>query len=152
MPNTIALRARRSLLTAFAVGSLLLAAGCTAHVSPAPYGYTTVTGATVPVDIYSRPYVYYDGRPTYWVDGRWYYTAPGGGWNYYRQVPPALDRQRPYVQQAPPAYRQAPPAYRTYPSPYGGPRSAPPVQSPGYAPRSAPPAVPVQPPPAVRVR
>ena len=38
---------------------------------------------------------------------------------YYRQEPPELYRQRPYVQQAPPAYR------RSYPAPYPPPYSAP---------------------------
>ncbi len=99
---------------------------CTARVQPA-----TVTAETVeyeyvapPPDIESRPYVVYEGAPTYYVEGRWYRRTPRG-WGYYRSEPAPLVRQRPYVQQAPPAYRrgpqQAPPAYRR------GPQEAPPA-------------------------
>jgi len=99
-------------------GTLVSLAGC--YVEPEPaYGYTTLTSAPAPVDAYSYPYVYYEGRPTYWVQGRWYYTTPGAGWQYYRVPPPALERQRPYIQQAPPAYRQTP-----YSTPYTTPPPA----------------------------
>ncbi|WP_394848423.1 hypothetical protein LZC95_13295 [Pendulispora brunnea] len=93
---------------------------CTVHTTPEP-AYTTVYGA----EVYSQPYVVYEGRPHYYVHDHWVYSTPRG-WMTYRNPPPALERQRPYVQQAPPAYRQpvAPPAYRQPAYPAGRPPRA----------------------------
>jgi hypothetical protein len=59
--------------------------------------------ASAPVGVETYPYVYYEGRPVYWVDGHWYHRR-GPQWGYYREAPPALERQRAYVQRAPSAY------------------------------------------------
>ena len=45
------------------------------------------------VEIESYPTVVYAGRPTYWVDGRWYYRGPRG-WAYYRSEPRGLVTHR----------------------------------------------------------
>lgn len=102
-----------------AFGSIfgLAAPGCIATVQPDPV-YAEAT--YVPPRIETYPSVVYEGRPVYYVDGYWY-VHEGPGWMYYRQEPPELYRQRPYVQQAPPAYH-AP----THPAPA---QPAPPVQA-----------------------
>ena len=62
----------------------------------------------------------YDNR--YWYRDR-------GRWVYYRNPPPPLVRQRPYVQQAPPSYGPSTgtPRYESPPSNYVPPQSAPPA-------------------------
>ena len=100
------------------LGALALLPACAATVEPEPPvygGYATVYTTSVPEDIYARPYVYYAGRPAYYVQGRWYTESPRG-WVYYRSAPPELERHRPYVQQAPPAPRTAPYAYPPEPA------------------------------------
>jgi hypothetical protein len=93
---------------------VLVLGGC--HVRTAePVGYVEVTSA--PADIYTYPSVVYQGRPTYWVQGRWVYRDPGGRWMHYRREPPELYRQRPHLQQAPPAYPQQAPPPSHYPPP-----------------------------------
>jgi hypothetical protein len=81
-----------------AVLALSLSA-CFARARPA----AVYVEASAPVAVETQPYVYYEGRPVYWVDGRWYYRH-GPRWGYYREAPPALERHRGYVQQAPSAY------------------------------------------------
>ncbi len=89
----------------------------------------------MPADIYSYPSTTYEGRPVYLYRDRWYYQD-GGRWTHYQNPPPALVRQRPYVQQAPPA-RQ-----------YGAPGAGAPVYSNPPSTGAAPPA---SAPPATRV-
>jgi hypothetical protein len=121
-----------------AFGTVMTAAvalgGCAVHSRPA-VGYVEVSSAPLDVSVY--PHTYYDGRDVYFVRDRWMYND-GGRWAYYVNEPPALYRQRRYVQQAPPAYsypRAAPPAYGG--PGYGGayrtpaqPRVAPPASAP----------------------
>jgi hypothetical protein len=76
--------------------------GCTAEVEPAPAAYPTEDVDVVPSEVESAPYVMYEGRPVHYYQGRWYFRNRNS-WSYYRNEPPALYRQRPYVQQAPPA-------------------------------------------------
>jgi hypothetical protein len=45
------------------------------------------------VEIETYPMVMYAGRPSYWVDGRWYYRGPRG-WAYYRNEPRGIVTQR----------------------------------------------------------
>jgi hypothetical protein len=45
------------------------------------------------VEIETYPMVMYAGRPSYWVDGRWYYRGPRG-WAYYRSEPRGLVTHR----------------------------------------------------------
>lgn len=75
--------------------------GCVAHVPPP----VAVEYAPVPTYIEAQPYVFYDGYPTYYWEGRWYRHSPQG-WGYFRVEPYELRRHRPYVQQAPPAFRR----------------------------------------------
>ena len=51
---------------------------------------------TVPPNIEAYPHYAYDGGDAYYVEGRWYRRGPRG-WGYYRQEPPQLARQRPFV-------------------------------------------------------
>jgi hypothetical protein len=67
-----------------------------------------------PVNIETYPHYAYDGGYAYYVDGRWYHQGPRG-WGYYRQEPPALQRQRGYVQQAAAAPRDRPSAQQAAP-------------------------------------
>ena len=122
--------------------------GCTAttYAEPEP-AYVELTAA--PVNIEPYPSTYYEGRTVYLVNNRWMYRDRGG-WAYYRNEPPALYRQRTYVQQAPPAYRRGYPAPNAYPR-QGYPQTYPQRQyeqrAPGLngaPPSSAPPAVRVQ--------
>ena len=75
--------------------------GCVATVQPDPV-YAEADYA--PANVETAPTVIYEGQPTYYVNDRWY-VRRGPRWVYYRQPPPRLARQRPYVQAAPPAYR-----------------------------------------------
>lgn len=103
-------------------------AGCHAHTEPA-----YVEARVAPVGVYHYPWVYYEGRPVYLIDGRWYFHD-GRRWRYYRQEPRVLYRERLYIEAAPraPARRRydAAPLYREPPVR----QSAPPAR------RSAPPA------------
>ena len=63
-----------------ALGLLALGStGCTATVVSRPmvYGYVVADAGPVPANIDTYPYVYYRGRPAYWVDGYWYYRSSG---------------------------------------------------------------------------
>ena len=104
-------KGKSALSVALLAGCGLLAA-CSVRTRPEPVGYAEIT--SVPVDIESRPYVIYEGRPTYHVDDRWVYRDRGR-WVYYRTEPRELYRQREYIQQAPRAPRYTTPAPRTPP-------------------------------------
>jgi hypothetical protein len=138
------MRARSSgiVVVAGAVAAIALG-GCraTTYGEAEPVGYVELTAA--PVDVTLYPHTYYDGRDVYWVNDRWMYRDRGR-WLYYRNEPPALYRQRPYVQQAPPAYPRSYPYPQSYPQSY--PRPAPgPYRVPAQpVPDTAPPATRVQ--------
>lgn len=108
---------RRAAATCWIVG--FVTSGCVATVQPDPV-YAEAT--YIPPRIETYPYVVYEGRPVYYVEGYWY-VRRGPGWSYYRQEPPYLHRQRTYVQQAPraPEHHYAPPPEHHH--------SSPPVQS-----------------------
>jgi hypothetical protein len=89
----------RALAISFTSMTLL---GCYATWGPDPVYVTSGSIGYVPYDYYNYPYVYYGGHPTYWINNHWYWHD-SGVWHYYPTEPPALYRQRPYVQQAPPA-------------------------------------------------
>ncbi len=99
------------LVGAVSASSPMAIGGCTVRAQGEPVGYAEVNSA--PVDIETRHRATYEGRPVYFYRDHWYYRD-GSRWNYYRQEPPALYRQRPYVQEAPPARRhyrvESPPA------------------------------------------
>jgi hypothetical protein len=54
---------------------------------------------TAPAHVETYPQTVYEGRPVYYVDGRWYYQN-GPRWAYYREEPRPLIEYR-----ATPAYR-----------------------------------------------
>jgi hypothetical protein len=84
--------------------------GCVAEVDPEP-AYATVEVDAVPPTIVQSPAVVYEGRPVYYYGDRWYFRR-GEHWAYYGREPPALYRQRAYVQSAPMTQTySAPPAY-----------------------------------------
>jgi hypothetical protein len=96
-----------------ALAALAILPACMAEVETRPpvvQGYATYYATTLPSDIYSQPYVVYNGHPTYWAEGHWYFETPRG-WVTFREEPPYLYRQRTFVQQAPPAPRTSPYAY-----------------------------------------
>jgi hypothetical protein len=99
--------------------ALLATSACYAHVTTAP-AYDapppTVVVAPAPFEVEAHPYVYYEGGPVYWVDGRWY-RRYGNGWVYYRAEPPYLAQRRPGTITAPPAYRRDPTPGRPLPPP-----------------------------------
>ena len=98
-----------ALALAFALG--LGVSGCYAHVTTHP-AYDapppTVVVTPAPFEVEAHPYVFYEGGPVYWVDGRWY-RRWGNGWVYYRSEPPYLAQRRPGTITAPPAYPRNPP-------------------------------------------
>jgi hypothetical protein len=95
---------------AFVVGCVSLG-GCSVHAQPEPVvGYSEVTSA----EVESRPYLIYEGHPTYYVNERWVYRDRDR-WVYYRDEPPELYRQRQYVQQPPRAPRYTPQPRTTRP-------------------------------------
>ncbi len=85
--------------------ALLVATSCYVEARPA-YGPADVIVTPAPVHVETYPYVFYDGGPVYWVEGRWY-RRHGNGWVYYRNEPPFLSQRRP-VTVAPPAYGPVP--------------------------------------------
>jgi hypothetical protein len=113
-----------------------LTAGCYVSAEPTPvYATTEVTAA--PANIETSPTTVYEGRTVYLYNDHWYYRD-GARWSYYQTEPPALNRQRHYVQSAPPAQRGFEPGYVP-------PReAAPPAQHYENRPGEAPPAVRVQ--------
>ena len=94
-----------SLASRLGSAALVLAAmaavGCTATVYPDP-GDGVVYTDEAPPNIEVYPHVAYGDGYAYYVQGRWY-RRTARGWGYYRNPPPELVRQRPYVQEAPPA-------------------------------------------------
>jgi hypothetical protein len=38
--------------------------------------------------------VYYNGYPSYWCGGLWYFRGEGGRWGHYGREPPGLDEHR----------------------------------------------------------
>jgi hypothetical protein len=107
----------RSAFFSIALAIPLAIGGCAASVEPeAPVGYTQVTYAPIPVadsTIESYPHTWYENRPVYLVNGRWWYRD-GSRWAYYTREPDHLRHTRRYVQEAPPAGppASAPPAIR----------------------------------------
>ena len=129
------MRATSSGVVAVAVAAAAIALGgcrATTYAETEPVGYVELTSAPVDIDVYPR--TYYEGREVYFVNDRWMYRDRGR-WVYYRREPPALYRQRTYIQQPPPAYRYPQPQQR-YPRSHPGPGGRPPT--------SAPPAVRVE--------
>jgi hypothetical protein len=91
--------------------------GCAATVAAEPAYFEADIGAAViapavPVDIYTRPRVYYRGTYVYLVDGRWYYPTTRGYMVYHRE-PTELRRYRERIY-ADPRYRYRAPPARTY--------------------------------------
>jgi hypothetical protein len=81
--------------TVLALALVASTTGCVARTYGSGYGYVqatpapvvvaptnTVTYTTVDFDAGSTPYVVYEGRPTYYYGGAWYYRE-GGGWRGY---------------------------------------------------------------------
>lgn len=64
-----------------------VASGCSAEImaEPAYYPPPSFVATTSPV--------YFEGRPAYYYNDRWYFRS-GGGWGYYRTEPGYLYRRR----------------------------------------------------------
>jgi hypothetical protein len=54
--------------------------------------------------------VYYNGSPSYWCGGFWYFRGAGGRWGHYDREPPGLAQHR---MQGVPARRNYEPGART---------------------------------------
>lgn len=101
------------------------AIGCYAYAEPA-----YVEARAAPVEVYQYPRTYYEGRPVYLVNGRWYFVDRGR-WHYYRSEPRPLYRERVYIEQAPAAPRRRYYEHYEAPRPSRGPparQSAPPAR------------------------
>ncbi len=124
-----------------AVGATFVATGCYATAGTSGVVYADVSEAPVVIDVATYPHTYYEGRTVYFYQDRWYYQD-GGRWAYYRSEPPALYRQRGYVQVAPAArheehHHYAPPAYREH-NEFGHREQARPVRRHVEPPRAVP--------------
>lgn len=93
--------------------------GCVAHArgemvyeSPSDYVYSTEYVVTVPPRIEVYPHTYYQGRPAYLVDGRWYYHDRER-WVVFREEPASL---RHYRLQSVDRGRSVPSSYPRYAS------------------------------------
>jgi hypothetical protein len=64
------------------------ATGCAAELDAEPAYYPP------PAYIATASPVYYQGRPAYYYNSRWYFRGNGGGWGYYRSEPSYLYQQR----------------------------------------------------------
>jgi hypothetical protein len=103
----------RTLTCAGALGVVLGAIpGCTVE----PY-YPVVDGEYPAACIATTDPVTYNGFPSYWCDGLWYYRGMDGRWAHYNREPPELYRHR----------AEAAPGRRTYEPPRPGPRPPPPA-------------------------
>ncbi len=99
---------RRLVVAATLVASSGLLTGCEVGVgADYPAGYY---GDDYPPDAYiaTTSPVYYDGYPSYWYHGRWFYRN-GGGWAHYDHEPRGLYDRR---VAAPPVRRNYEPAFR----------------------------------------
>lgn len=74
-------------LSVTVLGAAAASTGCSTEVvaEPAFYPPPSFVATTAPV--------YFEGRPAYWYNGRWYFRS-AGGWAYYRSEPDYLFRQR----------------------------------------------------------
>ena len=85
------MNATSNLFKAIAVSVMVwgttVASGCGAEViaEPAYYPPPAFVASTAPV--------YYQGRPAYYYNDRWYFRS-GGGWGYYRSEPGYLYQRR----------------------------------------------------------
>jgi len=79
--------------------------GCYAEAGAQP-AYVVASAPPPAVDV--APTTYYEGRPVYYVNDRWY-ARDRGRWVYYRNEPPPLVRQRTHVAHAPRAPEPPPP-------------------------------------------
>jgi len=79
--------------------------GCYAEAGTQP-AYVVASAPPPAVDV--APTTYYEGRPVYYVNDRWY-ARDRGRWVYYRNEPPPLVRQRTHVAHAPRAPEPPPP-------------------------------------------
>jgi hypothetical protein len=83
--------AKTSVLRAAAFGVMVwgatAATGCTGYVVAEPVYYppSAFLGSTAPT--------YYEGRPAWYYNDRWYFRS-GTGWAYYRSEPAYLYRAR----------------------------------------------------------
>jgi hypothetical protein len=71
--------------------------GCYATVSPEPVGVAAESDVVYeppPAQVETYPTVVYEGRPHYYVQGRWY-SRTSRGWGYYRHEPAHLSQHRP---------------------------------------------------------
>lgn len=87
---------RRIVFTVALGASVVATAGCGGLEMDAGYPGGDGSGyGDYPSDAYiatTEP-VYYDGYPSYWYGGRWYYRN-GGGWNHYDREPAGLYQRR----------------------------------------------------------
>ena len=125
--GAVAGRGRRALV----VGSLLLGAaplGCAGSAqlrAGVLYEQPVYYVDAPPPHVYRYPSAHYHGRPAYLVDGRWYYSSPGG-WVVFREEPRELrvyrqrrivnnrhERHAPRREVVTPRERRARPPYAT---------------------------------------
>jgi hypothetical protein len=101
---------RRLAVAATVAASFGVLTGCDVGVgADYPSGYYGGYYDDYPPDAYiaTTAPVYYDGYPTYWYHGRWFYRN-GGGWAHYDHEPRALYGRR---IAAPPVRRNYEPAF-----------------------------------------
>jgi hypothetical protein len=121
MNGAMARSAARRLMAGVAfVGSLAVTTSCEVGVAEYPDDYYY---DYYPPDAYiaTTAPIYYDGYPTYWWHGHWYYRA-GGRWAHYGHEPPVLYTRR--IHAPPPIRRNYEPAFhgRVYGGFHGGAR------------------------------
>ena len=77
----------RAALLGVMVWGTTAASGCSAEVVAEPAYYPP------PAWLAENAPVYYEGRPAYFYNERWYFQT-AGGWSYYRSEPRYLYNQR----------------------------------------------------------
>src|ERR1019366_3338538 len=79
---------------------------------PVPYGDAYPDGCVATTEA-----VYYNGQPSYWCGGLWYFRGEGGRWGHYNREPPGLSQHR---VQGGPGRRNYEPASRPAGGGHGG--------------------------------
>lgn len=87
----------RALACVAVLGGAVLVPACEVGVIGA--GYPVGYGDYPDGCIATTDPVYYDGNPSYWCGGLWYFRGEGGRWGRYDREPPELYQHR--LQQAP---------------------------------------------------
>jgi len=101
----------RALACIAALGGVVAATTSACDVGVEGADYPVAYGGAYPDGcIATTEAVYYNGFPSYWCGGSWYFRGEGGRWGHYDREPAGLSQHR--LQQGGPARRNYEPTSR----------------------------------------